>query len=124
MNERHVLEQRLITLNSLLDGSGHLLGPSGAAMGERLRSAWQAERQLLQRLLAETAGDNVRATIGLWRDRTAAFVQRSAAADAAWTDRSGQRWEATQVLALLDDTSERLDSWAAAAEPLADEEGE
>lgn len=124
MNERHVLEQRLATLNSLLDGSGYLLGSSGAAMGERLRSAWQAERQLLQRLLVETAGDDVRATIGLWRDRTAAFVERSAGGDASWTDRSGQRWEAAHVLVLLDDTSERLDSWAAAAEPLVDDDGE
>jgi hypothetical protein len=122
MNDRMILEQRLATLDSLLDSTGHLLGPAGAALGERLRTSWEAERLLLRRLLVETPADDVRATIAVWRARTAAYLERAQDENAAWTDHSGQRWQAAGVLAVLDETTERLDTWMTAAEPLTDDE--
>lgn len=123
MNERTVLEQRVTTLDGLIDAGG-LLGPAGAALGQQLRSSWEEERRLLRRILAETGGDDVRATLALWTARTEAFVAQSGDPNPGWQDRDGHRWDAQQVLSLLADTVERLDAWLAADEPYDDEEGE
>ena len=108
--ERAVLVQRVSTLKSLLEGDV-IIGAAGAALGQRLRGSWVAEQRLLQRILAETLGDDVRATLGLWQARTEAFVARSGVEAPGWTDGEGVRWEAVTVLAILADTVERLDTW-------------
>jgi hypothetical protein len=123
VTERAVLEQRLATLNGLLEGPGQLLGTAGADLASRLREGWQAERRLLERLLAEAPGAEMRPTVGLWRARTAGFVERTSEPQPGWTDRQGQWWDARQVLALLDDVEDRLDAWLQADE-LADLEAE
>ncbi len=112
----------MLTLTSLLDASDNVLGPAGTSLSERLRGSWSAERRLLQRLLDETVGDDVRPTIALWQERTSAFLERSDEPQPGWTDRrSGDRWDAAEVLDLLADTLERLDSWLLADEPLSDD---
>jgi hypothetical protein len=116
MNERTVLEQRITTLDDLV-AAGGVLGPAGASLGQRLRSGWEVERRLLGRIVAETPGDDVRATLALWQARTEAFVAKSDAEAPGWTDKEGNHWDAREVLALLDDTVERLDAWLAADEP-------
>jgi hypothetical protein len=121
MNERTVLDQRVTTLDGLIDAGG-LLGPAGANLGAQLRSSWEAERRLLRRILAETAGNDVRATLELWQARTTAFLARAEEPNPGWLDRDGNRWDAEQVLGLLADTLERLDAWLAADEPLDDDE--
>lgn len=120
MNERRVLQQRADTLRSLLEASDNVLGPAGASLSARLRENWVAELRLVRRLLEETLDDNVRSTIALWQERTAAFLDRAADPSPGWTDRSGAHWDAVQVLSLLEDTVERLDSWLLADEPLGD----
>jgi hypothetical protein len=123
MDERTVLEQRVTTLTSLLDGTGNFLGPAGTTLGARLRDTWTTERRLLQRILVESTGRDVRTTLALWRDRTTAFIDRSTDTRPAWTDRDGTRWDAVEVVELLDQTVERLDSWLNADDPLEDDEG-
>ena len=121
MDERQILGQRLATLDALLEGSGGLSGSGASALGERLRSGWAAERRLIQRLLDESAGGDLRATMALWQERTAGFLARASDPEPAWTDGAGQRWEARAVLGLLADIAERLDSWQLADEPLEDD---
>lgn len=120
MDERKVLEQRVTTLDGLIDAGG-LLGPAGTNLGAQLQASWEAERRLLRRILAETVGDDVRATLTLWEARTSAFAAQSDDPNPSWQDRDGNRWEASQVLLLLADTEERLDAWLAADEPLVDD---
>jgi hypothetical protein len=111
LDEKTVLDHRLTTLNGLLDAPGGPLGSNAGDLGARLRADWLAEQRLLSRLLAETSGDDVRATIQSWRRRTEAFVARSSDPSPHWTDKEGITWNARQVLTLLDDAQERIDRW-------------
>lgn len=111
MDEKTVLDHRLATLNGLLDAPGGPLGSNAGELGARLRADWLAEQRLLSRLLAETSGDDVRATIESWRRRTEAFVARSNDPSPHWTDKEGITWDAHQVLALLEGAQERIDRW-------------
>lgn len=117
MNERAILEQRVITLNGLLDTPGGPLGNKAGILGRQFGQRWTAERQLLRRILDETPADatdaDTRATLTLWRDRTAAFVRSSDSDQPTWTDRNGLVWDAHVVLSLLDDIQERIEAWKA-----------
>jgi hypothetical protein len=122
MDEKRILEQRIVTLTGLLDTPGGPLGPTAGALGQRLRQSWDAERRLLCRLLSDTRDGDLRATMGLWFERTSAFLRQSADDPATWTDRDGHQWDAAQVLELLADVQERLDSWQQADEAFPDDE--
>jgi len=117
VNQRTVLEHRIGTLEGLLAAPGGPLGPNAGPLGDRLRGDWLAELRLLQRLLAETPGDDVRPTIGQWRDRTRAFAARGATAGASWSDKQGNEWSADTVLRLLDETEDRVDRWLRTTSP-------
>lgn len=120
MNERTVLEQRITTLSGLLDTPGGPLGPNAGDLGDQLRGGWETERRLLERVLADTQGNDVSGTIGAWRDRTQAFVARSGPGTPSWTDREGRTWRADEVLALLDETQDRIDRWVRTADDVGD----
>jgi hypothetical protein len=116
MDERQILEQRLATLNGLLDTRVGALGPAAGVLGGQLRSKWEMERRLLGRVLAETPGGDIRATLDLWGERTANFLEKNGDG-ASWNDKDGFKWEAESVLNILIDVEERLNSWLQADEP-------
>ena len=111
MDARDVVAQRITTLDGLLAAPGGPFGGRGGAVAEQLTAAWRAERRLLARILDESRGGDVRATIDLWNERTRAFLERSAADDAHWRDREGHEWHAEDVLRLLGDLERRIDAW-------------
>lgn len=109
-NAREALASRAQTLGTLT-AAGAIRG-GGAELTGNLHAGWLAERRLIERILAETAGEqSVFATLDHWEDRTRAFQQRSGAADAAWSDKQGERWRADQVLSLILDLRDRLSAW-------------
>jgi hypothetical protein len=108
MTPRDVVDRRIATLTGLLHMPGGALGRAGGGLAARLQGEWAAERRLLERLLADTTGDDVMTTIQHWRDRTASFAARSGDVSPSWTDRLGQAWDAQTVLSLLDDTEARI----------------
>ncbi len=110
MDSRGVLEHRLATLDSLLEGPPPVTGGS-AEVGRGLRERWAAERRLLVKLMAESKGLDVADTAALWRDRTERFIESSGGRVDGWVDTSGTRWNAELVLGLLDELQERLDQW-------------
>lgn len=112
MNERAILEQRIVTLRGLLDTPGGPLGGSGGRIAVRLHHQWSTEQHLLERILAEAPGDEVSPTLDVWARRTAEFINRAPDERPAWTDRQGQEWDAEQVLELVLDIQERLSSWS------------
>jgi hypothetical protein len=116
VNEREILEHRLTTLSGLL-GSAPLSGPADHPLNERLTGRWRAEQRLLERLLSDAPGAQVRATVDLWSARTEKFLASSADGPASWTDAQGNRWDARVVHELLGETRERLDRWSAGLEP-------
>ncbi len=115
MNERSILEQRVVTLNGLLDIPEGPLGSKAGSLGRQFRERWQAERRLIKRILEEAPGDgsdaDMTATLALWRDRTSAFVRGASTDHPSWTDRHGTVWDANLVLSLLDDVQERIEAW-------------
>ena len=111
MDQRAILQHRLATLNALLDGPAPLSGGDGG-LHDRLRGGWIAERSLIHRILEETAGPNVADTMALWRSRTERFLESSGDRVSGWQDAKGQRWEARQVLALLEEIEGRLEVWS------------
>jgi len=113
MTDRAVVEQRITTLTGLLETPGGPLGPAAGKIGEELLDSWRAERRLLQRILKETVGEDVSATISLWYERTAAFAERSDSDRPAWRDREGNLWVADDVLRSLDDMRQRIAIWLA-----------
>jgi hypothetical protein len=124
IDDREMLERRIDVLDGLLAAPAGPLGSSGGAVGRRLIATWQAERRLLARLLEESQGASPRDTVEAWRARTETFVSGASDDAPRWTDRTGQTWDARQVLAILADLSERMDGWAHADEVPCDEEGE
>jgi hypothetical protein len=72
---------------------------------------------LLERVLNEAKGDQVRPTMDAWRRRTQEFIERADEESPSWVDREGNRWNAHEVLELLDDAQDRIDSWEAAPGP-------
>jgi len=115
MNERTILEQRLVTLGGLLDTPDGPLGPKAGALAQAFQQRWEAERRLIERILSDApAGapdSDLQATIGLWYDRTAAFVKGSGDERPTWTDRQGVVWDAHDVLAIVEDLRERIAAW-------------
>lgn len=116
MQQRDVVAQRILTLSGLLAGPDGPFGASGGAIGRRLVEGWAAERRLLQRLLDETKGDDVLATVAIWHDRTAAFLAKAGAEEGAWRDRDGHVWVAADVLRMLDDLVNRIGAWRSVSE--------
>jgi len=113
VDARDVVNQRVTTLDGLLaDPTGPFRG-SGGPLADRLAEGWRAERRLLRRILDESRGGDVRATLGLWTERTSAFLDRSAEGDASWQDRDGHVWDAADVLRILEDLARRIDTWLA-----------
>ncbi len=115
MDQREVVRQRILTLDGLLADPNGPFGTSGGALAKRLADGWNTERRLLGRILAETKGDDVRATLGRWQERTAAFAEKSEADEPSWNDKEGTVWRAEEVLRLLDDFARRLDAWIQSA---------
>lgn len=122
MDERAILEQRIVTLSGLLDKPGGPLGASSGEIGQQLADRWLAERQLLERVLSEATGSQVSPTVDAWRKRTEVFVARSNDEAPGWTDRDGKRWNALLVLELLADIQDRLRKWKLAADGQAPEQ--
>lgn len=112
MNERDILEHRLTTLRSLLEGPVPLAGSAGRALNDQLKRRWEAEERLLQRLLDDAHGPAVRDTVELWETRTGRFIASSEDAVPGWTDPKGVEWEAQLVRELLAETRDRLDRWS------------
>ncbi len=119
MNERAILEQRVVTLTGLLETPGGPLGSTGGDIAAELTSRWATERRLLERVLSEATGNQIKPTVDAWRKRTEEFIARSGSDSPSWSDREGNTWHALQVLELLCDAQERLDSWQ--SEPGSDE---
>lgn len=111
MNERSILEQRVVTLSGLLETPGGPLGGSGGDIAAELTNRWSTEKRLLERVLSEATGNQIRPTVDAWRKRTEDFVARSGDDWPSWSDREGNTWEARLVLELLCDAQERLDAW-------------
>ncbi len=120
MNERAILDQRIITLNGLLGTPGGPLGPKADSLGRQLQDRWEAERRLIARILEETPTDapdaEIEATLNMWYDRTAAFIKSAGNDHPTWTDRQSTVWDAKQVLLIVDDLRERIEAWQAADE--------
>lgn len=116
MQQRDVVAQRILTLSGMLAGPDGPFGATGGAVGRRLVEGWAAERRLLQRLLDETKGDDVLATVAIWHDRTSAFLAKAGADEGAWRDRDGHVWVAADVLRMLDDLVNRIGAWRSATE--------
>ena len=113
MNARDVVAQRITTLDGLLASPSGPFSGRGGPLAERLAAGWHAERRLLQRILDESRGADLQATIGLWNERTAAFLERSEEGAASWHDRDGHVWYASDVLRILEDLERRIDTWLA-----------
>lgn len=115
MNERAILNQRVITLSGLLGTPGGPLGPKAGGLSQQLQAGWEAERRLIQRIIDETPADapdsEIEATLDMWRDRTAAFIKSADSDRPTWTDRQGTVWDAQAVLAILEDIRERIEAW-------------
>ncbi|MEO8082310.1 MAG: hypothetical protein ABI780_00665 [Ardenticatenales bacterium] len=117
MNEKDIVRQRILTLAGLSDGPNGPFGSSGGDVAARLVDGWAAERRLLQRVLDETKGDDVQATIQMWHDRTTAFLDKAEPGKGEWRDRDGNRWVAADVLRILDDLRNRIGTWRAESAP-------
>jgi hypothetical protein len=111
VDERQVIEQRIATLDALLDTPGGPLGPAAGDLGDRLRQGWQDERRLLRRILVDASSGHVTSTVAVWRARTEAFMRQANGASPGWRDKDGHYWDAGEVLRLLDDIEERLRGW-------------
>jgi len=118
MNERAILEQRVVTLSGLLGTPDGPLGLKAGALGTQFTARWDAERRLIQRILEESppgASDgDLETTLNLWRERTGAFIRGASAERPAWTDKQGKLWDAHEVMAILDDIRERIEAWQGA----------
>jgi hypothetical protein len=122
VNEKEILGHRITTLDSLLGAPALLSGATGGTLNAQLTERWQAERRLLERLMADTASGSVRDTVALWRSRTHRFLESSKDQIPGWTDHHGTTWNARLVWELLDEISERLDRWRdGPAEPASEE---
>jgi hypothetical protein len=107
--DRDVLQHRLATLSSLLATPKGPLGGKHNAVAQRMLLDWEVEKRLLERILAESQVGDVRATVEAWATRTRAYAGSAPDGERSWTDRSGVRWDAQQVLDILDETRERLE---------------
>jgi len=109
-NAREALAGRAQVLGSLT-AAGAIRGGAAELTGS-LQAGWLAERRLIDRILADTPGDqSVFTTLDRWEERTRAFSQKAGRTDAAWTDKQGEAWRADQVLGLIADLRDRLSAW-------------
>jgi hypothetical protein len=111
VDQREVVRQRILTLDGLLADPNGPFGQSGGDLAAKLAAGWRSERRLLRRILDETKADDVRATLQVWHERTAAFAEKAEDDDPNWRDRDGHVWHAREVLRLLDDFRRRLEAW-------------
>jgi len=117
VRQKNILSQRIMTLTGLTAGPNGPFGAAGGEVAQRLVDGWAAERRLLQRLLDETKGDDVLATVAMWHDRTTAFLAKAGEGEGSWRDRDGHLWVGSDVLRVLEDVRQRIDAWQAEAEP-------
>lgn len=117
LTEREVLLRRHATLTGLLAAPHGFLGQNAGALGDRLRAGWVSEARLLKRLLEETKDDDFRSTIADWQSRTAAYAARSTDGANEWTDRRGCTWQASLVLELLAELTDRIERELRSADP-------
>lgn len=122
MTEREIIEQRIRTLDGLLQAPGGPLGAAGGQLADRLSEGWRAEQRLLNRILDESKGKSLRATISLWQERTSAFAESSDDERPSWRDREGNVWDAIEVLRILEDLDRRLEAWMQEQDRLARDE--
>lgn len=109
-NAREALAGRSQVL-STLTAAGAIRGGAAELTGS-LQAGWQAERRLIDRILADTPADqSVFGTLDRWEERTRAFRQKAGRPDAGWTDKQGEPWRADQVLSLIEDLRDRLSAW-------------
>jgi hypothetical protein len=111
VDQREVVRQRILTLDGLLADPNGPFGQTGGDLAAKLAAGWRSERRLLRRIVDETKGDDVRATLQVWQERTAAFAEKAEGDDPSWRDRDGHVWHAREVLRLLDDFRRRLEAW-------------
>jgi hypothetical protein len=115
MTEHEVLQQRMTTLQSLLESPGGPFGAKGAPgapLAQQLAERWRTELKLIARILDDCpSGQDLQQTLDLWCDRTAAFLATSKSDRPGWTDRQGQAWDAGEVLELIEDLKDRLKAW-------------
>lgn len=90
-------------------------------MQARMLQAWDTERRLIQRLLAETPEGNIRPLLDAWEQRTLHFLGKSPDRR-TWADRQGQTWDGDLVLQVIADLRERLDAWESGDEAEDDED--
>ncbi len=117
MDSRKMLEEHVQTLNALLRG-GINRGMGNRASGDddlqlSLRGQWEAQRNLLRRVLGEPGDPSER--LLAWRERTQGFMDRYPERP-GWTDRDGQAWDAQQVLDAIDKLMEQIEVWEMEAE--------
>ncbi len=117
MRQKNILSQRIMTLTGLTAGPNGPFGAAGGDVAQRLVDGWAAERRLLQRLLDETKGDDVLATVAMWHDRTTAFLAKAGEGEGSWRDRDGHVWVGSDVLRVLEDVRQRIDTWQSEAAP-------
>lgn len=117
MRQKNILSQRIMTLTGLTAGPNGPFGAAGGDVAQRLVNGWAAERRLLQRLLDETKGDDVLATVAMWHDRTTAFLAKAGEGEGSWRDRDGHVWVGSDVLRVLEDVRQRIDTWQSEAAP-------
>lgn len=109
-NAREALAGRSQVLGTLT-AAGAIRGGAAELTGS-LQAGWQAERRLIDRILADTPADqSVFGTLDRWEERTRAFCQKAGRPDAGWTDKQGEPWRADQVLGLIEDLRDRLSAW-------------
>lgn len=112
MTERDVLQQRVSTLQSLLESPGGPFGSKAAPLASKLAGRWRAELMLIARILEDCPeGQDLQRTLDLWQARTSAFMSTSDADRPGWSDRQGRAWDAIEVLEILADIHDRLRAW-------------
>jgi hypothetical protein len=107
---RKLLTDHLSTINGLMRGGitrGGRSADTNDRVGASLSSQWEAQRNVLKRVLSE-AGDPVDKLIE-WRDRTEGFRDKYPERE-GWTDREGTEWVVADVLDAIDKLLEQIEA--------------
>ena len=107
---RKLLTDHLSTINGLMRGGitrGGRSADSNDRVGASLNVQWEAQRNVLKRVLSE-AGDPVDKLIE-WRDRTEGFRDKYPERE-GWTDREGTEWVVADVLDAIDKLLEQIEA--------------
>lgn len=107
---RKLLENHFHVISGLLRGGikrGGSAAGSSDRVGASLNSQWEAQRNVLKRVLAEP-GDPVDTLID-WRERTEGFRDKYPERE-GWTDREGTDWVVEDVLNAIDKLLEEIEA--------------